>query len=89
MLKRIATVNNDGEVSVTDRLGDAHLRVVHRATGAWGSSTALSRSDIIFTTGGLGPTVDDITLSTLARVCFKHLDFNKHVSKDINSYFKN
>ncbi len=49
---------------------------------------ALSRSDIIFTTGGLGSTVDDITLSTIARVCFKHLDFNKHVSKDINSYFK-
>ncbi len=49
---------------------------------------ALSRSDIIFTTGGLGPTVDDITLSVITRVCFKNLDFNKDVLKDINSYFK-
>ncbi len=37
---------------------------------------ALSRSDVVITTGGLGPTVDDITIGTLAQVISKDLVFN-------------
>jgi len=51
-------------------------------------SMAISRSDIIFTTGGLGPTVDDITLKTVAQACSKRLLPNKNIIRDIQSYFK-
>ena len=49
---------------------------------------ALSRSDIIFTTGGLGPTVDDITIKTVSKTIGKELVFDKHVAEEIKEYFK-
>ena len=48
----------------------------------------LSRSDIIFTTGGLGPTVDDITIKTVSKAIGKELVFDKHVAEEIKKYFK-
>jgi len=48
---------------------------------------ALSRSDIIFTTGGLGPTVDDITIRTVSKAIGKELVFDKHVAGEIKEYF--
>ncbi|NQT06060.1 MAG: competence/damage-inducible protein A [Candidatus Omnitrophica bacterium] len=49
---------------------------------------ALKRSDIVIITGGLGPTVDDITAGTLANVINKDLIFNRNIFKDIGVYFK-
>ncbi|MBL7069274.1 MAG: competence/damage-inducible protein A [Candidatus Omnitrophica bacterium] len=49
---------------------------------------ALSRSNIVITTGGLGPTVDDITMGTLASVIKKDLVFNKKIYKYIKDSFK-
>lgn len=49
---------------------------------------ALSRSDIVFTTGGLGPTVDDITLSSVCSVTSKELVFNKKIEKCIAGHFR-
>ncbi len=48
----------------------------------------LKRADIVITTGGLGPTVDDITIGTLAHIINKDLVFNKSIFKDIRNYFK-
>ncbi|MCM8781894.1 MAG: competence/damage-inducible protein A [Candidatus Omnitrophica bacterium] len=50
--------------------------------------TALSRSDIVITSGGLGPTVDDITTQTIAGVVSKKLVLEKTILNDINDYFK-
>lgn len=49
---------------------------------------ALGRADIVITTGGLGPTVDDITVATIARLTGRPIVLNKTVLKDLKDYFK-
>lgn len=49
---------------------------------------ALSRSDILITTGGLGPTCDDITRETLASELGLQLELNTDALHDIEEYFK-
>lgn len=49
---------------------------------------ALLRADIVIITGGLGPTVDDITMVTLANVTKRDLVFNKAILDGIKSHFK-
>jgi len=49
---------------------------------------AKSRADIIITTGGLGPTFDDVTKQTLAEAFGKKLVFNEEVADKIRAFFK-
>ena len=48
---------------------------------------AKSRADIIITTGGLGPTYDDLTKQTLAEAFGKKLVFNEAVADQIRDFF--
>ena len=50
-------------------------------------SIAKSRADIIITTGGLGPTYDDLTKQTLAGAFGKKLVFNEEVAAELRSFF--
>lgn len=50
---------------------------------------AKSRADIIITTGGLGPTYDDMTKQTLAEAFGKELIFDEAEAEIIRGYFKN
>ena len=51
-------------------------------------NTALSRSDIVITTGGLGPTEDDLTKETIAEAAGLPLVLHKESLKRIEDYFK-
>ena len=49
---------------------------------------ALQRSDLVITTGGLGPTKDDLTKETIADVAGKPLVQDADSMEQIQQYFK-
>ncbi|NIO05707.1 MAG: CinA family nicotinamide mononucleotide deamidase-related protein [Proteobacteria bacterium] len=50
--------------------------------------TGLDRSDILITTGGLGPTEDDLTREAVAAATGQKLAFQPELMKDIEALFK-
>lgn len=50
--------------------------------------TAKGRADIIITTGGLGPTCDDLTKNVLAECFGKALVFNEEAARRMEAYFR-
>jgi len=50
-------------------------------------SKGLRESDIIFTTGGLGPTQDDLTREAIAKALGEPLTIQKHVIDELEKYF--
>jgi nicotinamide-nucleotide amidase len=50
--------------------------------------TALNRSDFIITTGGIGPTLDDVTRQGVAEVLGRPLLFQPHLYDQISDFFK-
>lgn len=50
-------------------------------------TTAISRADIVITSGGLGPTHDDITKETIARVMGIELKLHEESVENMKAYF--
>lgn len=77
------------------RLADLGIDVYHRTTVGdnWTRFTtalgqALQRADIIFITGGLGPTDDDLTRSVVAAVTGRKIQMNEEALQHIEEYFR-
>lgn len=49
--------------------------------------TALSRADLVLTSGGLGPTVDDVTMELAAKAAGKNLVLHQESKQIISDYF--
>ncbi len=49
---------------------------------------ALDRSDVVITTGGLGPTVDDVTRQAVARAVGRELEFHPELLTQIDAFFR-
>ena len=78
--KRLAQLGIDIYHRTT--VGDNPKRVINAL------KKALSRSDIVITIGGLGPTVDDITLSCVGKALSRKFVFDKDIEKYILDYFR-
>ncbi len=59
-----------------------------RAEMAETLSLALKRSQIIITTGGLGPTEDDLTREVVSQVAGRKLMFHQHLMDQIEAHFR-
>ena len=51
--------------------------------------TARERADIIITTGGLGPTYDDLTKQTICRTFGRELELHEDILEEIRTWFRN
>ncbi|MFA4982390.1 MAG: competence/damage-inducible protein A [Candidatus Omnitrophota bacterium] len=86
---------NTNTAFISQKLAEIGIDVYHQSVVgdnpkriAESINKAASRSDIIITTGGLGPTVDDVTIETIASLLHKKLILNKTILKDLKDYFK-
>jgi len=66
----------------TTTVGDNEERIVSVLLAAW------TRADVVITTGGLGPTVDDVTREAVARVCRRELVFHPELMEQIACFFQ-
>jgi len=80
LAKKLALTGIDLHYQTT--VGDNPARLVSAL------EKALSRSDIVITTGGLGPTVDDITLCAIGSATSRALVFDKKIEAYIDGYFR-
>jgi nicotinamide-nucleotide amidase len=64
------------------QVGDNQARLVEALQRAW------ERSDIVITTGGLGPTQDDITREAIAQMLNEDLKIDPALEKEIREFFR-
>ncbi|QEK12215.1 competence/damage-inducible protein A [Crassaminicella thermophila] len=87
---------NTNAVYLSQQLNELGLNVYYHYTVGDNSDRlketlayAMSKSDLIITTGGLGPTQDDLTKEIIAKVVGKKLELHKPSYEKICKYFKN
>ena len=69
------------DLNFASTVGDNPDRLSYTLQRAW------ERSDVVFTTGGLGPTQDDITRDTIAALMGEELSVDEALKQDITSFF--
>jgi len=69
------------EVAAVLTVGDVAERI------AWGWERAMDRAELVISTGGIGPTADDLTTEVVARVAGRGLFFSEEVANHIRRIF--
>ena len=69
------------EVAAVLPVGDVAERI------AWGWERAMDRAELVISTGGIGPTADDLTTEVVARVAGRGLFFSEEVANHIRRIF--
>ncbi|GAB6875698.1 competence/damage-inducible protein A [Thermaerobacter litoralis] len=79
---------------LSQRLADYGIDVYHHVTVGDNPARleaalrqAAARAGVVIVTGGLGPTEDDLTRETIARVTGRPLELNRQVLEDLERYF--
>lgn len=90
----IGQITNTNSVWIAQQLNLSGIRVVHMASVSddeqaiiQAFDAASGRADVVFITGGLGPTKDDITKKTFAQYFNTSLEINEEVLSDVDSFF--
>src|SRR5687767_626470 len=75
---------SEADIHVTKKVavGDEESEIIHAI------DEAFKESDIILVTGGLGPTKDDITKSTLCKYFGASLRFDEETYQNVEALFK-
>lgn len=91
----LGDIINTNASYISARLSEIGVSVYHQAVvgdnedrlkGA--IKDALSRSDVLITSGGLGPTYDDITKETVSALLGIEMYYDKNIAERIHEYFK-
>ena len=80
---------------LADRCSSMGLDVVavlgvgdHRDRITWAWENALAQADLVISTGGLGPTSDDLTTETVAALLGERLRFDPEIADRIRAMFR-
>jgi nicotinamide-nucleotide amidase len=80
---------------IARQLADLGLDLFHKTTvgdnlGRVASAleTALGRAEVVITTGGLGPTEDDVTRDAVAKATGRELEFHPELLDEIEGFFR-
>ena len=86
--------NTDAQI-ISEKLSALGITVLHHTVVgdnperlAEALETARGRSDIIITTGGLGPTYDDLTKQTICKTFGRELELHEDILAEIRSWFE-
>ena len=86
--------NTDAQI-LSEKLSALGITVLHHTVVgdnperlAEALETARRRADIIITTGGLGPTYDDLTKQTICRTFGRELELHQDILEDIRTWFE-
>ncbi len=90
----LGEINDTNATYLAQQLKNAGLNLFYRSTVGDNEQRiaevlrlAMSRADIILTTGGLGPTVDDMTRQSVANAVGQKLEFRQALMDDITQKF--
>ncbi len=91
----LGQIIDTNSASIARRLAENGIPLVHTTTVGddldrmeAAIRSAIERSEILITTGGIGPTEDDLTREAISRVAGRPLTFQPHLMEQIEALFK-